>query len=168
MKGYKIVTFKRKPVQVRCSDIVYNTGQLYKQDAPPVATVSGFHFYRKLWHVYECFPEVCWLRLLAVRSKGDVDMYGKVMSTNVLYVARELPPAKVLDTLQHEYANETAGNRCCIRFYVKKLFLSISQTPYDCLTQAERADVKDVSKHRQLWRQAFKDNNSELMLDVLR
>lgn len=166
MKGYKIVTFKRQPIQITYSGIVYNPGQLYTQEASPIVANRGFHFYRKLWYVYERYTEMCWHRLLAVRSKGDLDTDGSMVATNALYVVRELTPAQALDTLQREYARETESNQIRIRCYVQRLYYSAFRdmdidTPW---LRLAGVSAEPVNKHRELWREAFDARkDSELM-----
>jgi len=170
MRGYKIVTFKRYPIQMTYSGIVYNPGQLYTQKEPPVAQVRGFHFYRKLWQVYDRYSEVFWHRLLAVRSQGDLDEADMIVATNALYIVRELTPAQALDTLRREYARETDCNKACIRCYVQRLYYSVCRdmdidTPW---LRLAGVNAEPVNKHRELWREAFDARmDSKLMRAIL-
>lgn len=169
MKGYKIVTFWRRPIQIKTNDIVYNPGQLYTEDSTPLVRVRGFHFCRKLWHVYDSYSEVCWHRLLYVQSKGALSTDDKFVATDALYIVRELSPAQALSTLQREYARETEGNKVCIRIYVQQLRYSAFR---DMDTSAPWLKLAGVSaeqfnKHRALWRKAFNARkDSELMRTV--
>lgn len=171
MKGYKIVTFKRRPVLIKDCLIVYRDGQLYRQAAPPHTGMSGFHFYTKLWHVYKQFNEVCWHRLLEVESEGEEDVWGSLIATNALRVVRELSPVEAIDIMQAEYDREPPDDRRWIRMYIARLRHSAIWFDDDSerMLNDEGVGVDDVTDIRKLWRKAFDDRKScELVKAVLR
>ena len=171
MKGYKIVTFKRGPVLIKTSGLIYNDGQLYTQPMRPRTGLLGFHFYTRLWHVYKQFNEVCWHRLLEVESEGEEDVCGSLIATNALRVVRELSPADAIDTLQAEYDHEPPEERRYIRMYTARLRHSAIWFDDDSenMLNAEGIGANDVTEHRKAWRKAFEEKKScELVQAILR